>query len=47
MDQMQELDFVESTDQLNSLENFVNTGINFTQVKNIRNEKSVNDKDFP
>ena len=44
---MQELDFVESTDQLDSLENFVNTGMNLTQIKNIRNEKSVNDKDFP
>ena len=29
-DQMQELDFVESTDQLDSLENFVNTGMNLT-----------------
>ena len=44
---MQESDFVDSTDQLSTLDNFVNTGMSLTQVRNFRSEKSVTDKDVP
>ena len=42
---MFEISFLESSDQLHSLENFVNTGMSLTSVKNIKNEQSINDKD--
>jgi hypothetical protein len=42
---MFEISFLESSDQLHSLENFVNTGMSLTSVKNIKNEQSIHDKD--
>ena len=44
-DPMFEISFLESSDQLNSLENFVDTGMSLTSVKNIKNEQSIHDKD--
>ena len=32
---------------MHNLENFVNTGMSFTSVKNIKNEESINEKDQP
>ena len=43
---MYEVEFIEQTDQLNHIESFVNTGMNLTEVKNIRQEKTVKEKDF-
>ena len=44
---MFEISFLESTDQLHSLENFVNTGMSLSSVKNNKNEQLMNDKDQP
>ena len=44
-DPMFEISFLESSDQLHSLENFVDTGMSLTSVKNIKNELSIHDKD--
>lgn len=42
---MYEIEYLESSDQLHNLENFVNTGMSFNSVKNMKNEQSIKEKD--